>query len=69
MKEAAVARRNALMKRVYVHSSKTKFIEGAREDGGIEVSVVEGDIEGVKFDDYGGIVFEIHYRTDLAMFS
>ncbi|GMI45256.1 hypothetical protein TrCOL_g2378 [Triparma columacea] len=69
MKEAGVARRNALMKKVYVHSSKTKFIQGAREDGGIEVNVIEGDIGGTKFNDYGGIVFEIHYRTELGIFG
>ena len=69
MKEAGIARRNSLMKRVYVHESKEKFIEAAREEGGIEVNVVNGDIAGMKFEDFGGIVFEIHYRTDLAMFG
>ncbi|GMH65346.1 hypothetical protein TrST_g9561 [Triparma strigata] len=69
MKEAGVARRNALMKKVYVHESKAKFIQGAKEDGGIEVNVVNGNIEGSKFSEFGGIVFEIHYRTDLAMFG
>ena len=69
MKEAALARRNALMKKVYVHESKHKFIQGVRADNDVEMYVITGDVAGTRFDDFGGIVFELFYRADLSVFS
>jgi len=71
VKDAGVARRNSLMKKVYVHQSKTKFIEGVKADGdGIELNIITGDInESLPFFQYGGIVFELFYRTDLSIFG
>ena len=59
------------MKKVYVHQSKTKFIEGVKADGdGIELNIITGDInESLPFFQYGGIVFELFYRTDLSIFG
>lgn len=68
MKEAAAARKNSLMKKVYVHASKTKFIESARADGEVELCVISGNIEGTDFGKFGGIVFELFYRADLSVF-
>ena len=67
MKEAAAARKNSLMKKVYAHESKTKFIESARVDE-VDLQVISGNIEGTKFGEYGGIVFELFYRADLSVF-
>ncbi|KAJ1461289.1 hypothetical protein M885DRAFT_432683 [Pelagophyceae sp. CCMP2097] len=70
MKDAATARQNALMKRVFVHESKTQFIKNLKADSGdVECSVVTGDITGSKFDDFGAIVFEMFYRVDLSNFG
>lgn len=69
MKHAAAARENSLMKVVYVHESKGRFVDKIRHDGSeVEMHVIEGDIQGTKFGEYGGIVFELFYRTDLGMF-
>jgi len=68
MKHAAAARTNSLMKSVFVHESKKKFVKGVREDGDVEMSVIKGDIAGTKFGDFGGIVFELFYRADLDMY-
>ena len=68
MKEAAVARKNSLMKKVYVHESKAKFIEGVRADGEVELHVITGDVESTEFGKYGGVVFELFYRADLSVF-
>jgi len=69
MKEAAAARENSLMKKVFVHASKGKFVQKMNEEGGdVEMIVIKGDIEGTLFGDHGGIVFEMFYRADLDMF-
>ena len=70
MKDAGIARKNCLMKKVYVHESKTKFIEGIQADGDVELHVICGEQdESKEFYKYGGIVFELFYRTDLAVFG
>ena len=69
VKMASVARANGLMKKVFVDAGKKKFIEAVRAEGdGIEMYVVEGAPDGSKFMDYGGVVFELHYKADLNMF-
>lgn len=67
-KEAAVAYKSALMKKVYVHESMSKFINKAREDGQVELAVIKGDDEAKMgaFAQYGKIVFEMFYRVDLT---
>jgi len=70
LKEAATARKNALLKRVFVHEGKAKFIDSVRADGGdVELLVITGDIKGTKFADFGGIVAELFYAADLAVFG
>ena len=70
MQEAGIARRNSLMKRVFVHESKKAFIANTRAEGGeIELFVVTGDIEGTRFSEFGGIVFELFYRVDFSVFG
>jgi len=67
-KEAAVAYKSALMKRVFVHESMGKFISKAAEDGQVELCVIKGD-DATKmgaFAEYGKIVFEMFYRVDLT---
>jgi len=66
MKEAAAARKSSLIKKVFVHESKKQFVKGVREEGDVDMVLIEGDISGTKFGDYGGIVFEMHYRANLA---
>jgi hypothetical protein len=34
----------------------------------VELFVVSGDIEGTRFAEFGGIVFELFYRADLSTF-
>ncbi|KAA8494725.1 hypothetical protein FVE85_2966 [Porphyridium purpureum] len=66
-KEAAVAYKSALMKKVFVHESMKKFINKAREDGSVELCVIRGDMAKTgEFGQYGGIVFEMFYRVDLS---
>ena len=52
-KEAACAYKNALMKRVFVHESMGKFIKKVREDGQVELHVIEGDVADSEFGRYG----------------
>ena len=56
------------MKRAFAHASKAKFIEGCLADGEVEPFVVAGDVDQTDFGKYGGIVFELFYRTDLSAF-
>lgn len=67
-KEAAVAYKSALMKRVFVHESMGKFIKVATADGSVELNVIRGsdDSKFGLFGEYGKIVFECFYRVDLA---
>jgi len=67
-KEAAVAYKSALMKKVYVHESMGKFIKKCKEDGAVECVVITGDDERAMgaFADHGKIVFEMFYRVDLS---
>eukprot|EP00605_Chrysophyceae_sp_TOSAG23-4_P000283 GSChrysophyteH1.ASY1.ANO1.328.1 assembled CDS len=70
MKDAGTARKNSLMKKVFVHESKTKFIDGVKADNEVEMFVISGDIDESKdFYKYGGIVFELFYRADLSVFG
>ena len=68
-KEAAIAYKNALMKRVFVHESYKKFVDRVRADGQVEMYVILGDVEGTDFGKYGKIVFEMFYRADLSNFG
>ena len=69
MKDASIARKNALLKKCYVHESKKKFIDACRADD-IECKVIHGAVDNTKeFHQYGGIVFELFYRCDLSVFS
>jgi len=71
MKDLACAKRNALLKKVYIDASKTKFIEHAKAEGGFELIVVHsrpGEEAGT-FEKYGGIVFETFYKLDLSIYS
>ena len=67
-KEAAVAYKSALMKKIYIHESMTKFINRAREDGSVELAVIKGNDEAKMgaFGEYGKLVFEMFYRVDLT---
>ena len=54
---------------VYVHEGMQKFINRVREDGGVEVVVIRGDLASTgSFGDMGGIVFQLYYRADLSAF-
>mmetsp|Transcript_15216 Transcript_15216/g.40844 ORF Transcript_15216/g.40844 Transcript_15216/m.40844 type:complete len:340 (+) Transcript_15216:125-1144(+) len=67
-KEAAIAYKSGLMKRVFVHESMKKFIDRARADGSVELNVITGD-DDAKLGDfaaYGKICFEMFYRVDLS---
>ena len=71
MKDLACAKRNALLKKVYIDKSKTKFIQNAKEEGGLDVVVVtprEGSEAG-KFEEYGSMVFETFYKLDLSIYG
>jgi len=69
VKLAGVARQNGLLKKVYVDSSKKKFIEAVLADGsGVEMFIIQNAPETSQFMTFGGIVFELHYRADLNMF-
>ena len=65
-KDAAVAYKCGLMKRVYVHESFDKFINVAKRDGAVEVWVVRGNVDESEFGRHGKIVFELFYRCDLS---
>jgi len=66
-KEAAIAYKNALMRRVYVHESFGKFVDRVRKDGSVELWVITGDVDDTEFGRYGKIVFELFYRMDLSI--
>jgi hypothetical protein len=71
MKDLACAKRNALLKKVYISSEKKKFIINAMADDGFETVVIqprEGSDTG-KFEDYGGVVFETFYKLDLSIYG
>lgn len=71
MKDLACAKRNALLKKVYISSEKKKFIDNARDDGGFETVVIEprhGSDVGT-FEQYGGLVFETFYKLDLGIYG
>mmetsp|Transcript_47958 Transcript_47958/g.74909 ORF Transcript_47958/g.74909 Transcript_47958/m.74909 type:complete len:148 (+) Transcript_47958:106-549(+) len=68
-KEASIAVKNSLMKRVFVHDSMKKFIDYVRADGSVELIVITGPIEDTQFGQYGGLVFELFYRADLSAFG
>jgi len=67
-KEASVAYKSALMKKIYLHESMKKFIAKAKEDGQVEVCVIKGEDESKMgaFAQYGKLVFEMFYRCDLT---
>lgn len=73
-KEAAVAYKLALMKKVYVDESKYgKFVAKVREEGAVELIAVtptntgkDSAEHGSLFRDHGGLVFEMFYRVDLT---
>lgn len=69
MKDAGIARKNSLMKKVYVHASKKAFIDKCREEGGVEMYVIEGNIDDSDLHKFGDIVFELFYRTELTVFG
>eukprot|EP00035_Acanthoeca_spectabilis_P001143 m.78087 g.78087 ORF g.78087 m.78087 type:complete len:339 (+) comp10655_c0_seq2:257-1273(+) len=68
-KDAAVAYKNGLMKKVYVHESMAKFVKRVAEDGQVELHVIRGDVSGTQFAEYGSLVFEQYYRVDLTTFG
>tara|TARA_B110000977_G_scaffold142414_1_gene180685 strand:- start:31814 stop:32830 length:1017 start_codon:yes stop_codon:yes gene_type:complete len=69
-KEAAVAYKSALMKKVFVDEQKYgKFVSKVREDGAVElVAITPGENNGAGqlFKDHGSLVFEMFYRVDLT---
>eukprot|EP00854_Cymbomonas_tetramitiformis_P002150 gene2150-2855_t len=65
-KEATIAYKNALMKRVYVHESMKKFVDRVRSDGQVEIFVIAGDVTDSDFGRFGSLVFELFYRVDLT---
>jgi len=71
LKNAAIARRNALMKKCYICSSKKKFIDSVLgdDDNNIELIVINNASEASDFVKYGAVVFELHYRADLTVFG
>ena len=70
IKEASCCRKNCLLKKAYVHASKKKFIDAIRQDGGdVELHVIEGDVKGTRFLDFGGVVCEMFYRADLTVYG
>lgn len=69
VKLAGVARQNGLIKTVFVDSAKKKFIDAVKAEGdGIEMFVIKDAPESSQFMQYGGVVFELHYRADLEIF-
>lgn len=70
MKDLVCAKRNALLKRVFIDRGKTKFIQNAKQDGGfdvVEVTPREGAAAGT-FEEYGSMVFETFYKLDLSIY-
>lgn len=68
MKHAAAARKNSMMKKVFVSEKKKQFVENVKADGEVDMVVIQGDCEGTRFMDFGGIVFELFYRVNLEDF-
>ena len=72
MKDLACAKRNALLKKVYISGDKTKFIQNAKRDGGgfdlIVVNNRQGSDAG-QFEEYGSVVFETFYKVDLSIYG
>ena len=68
---AGIARKNCLLKKVFICSSKRKFIDMVTKDtdSNVEMIVIEGAKKDSDFMQHGGCVFELHYRADLAMFG
>ena len=74
MKDLVTAKRNALLKRVYIDATKHKFIHNAAAeaaDGAFEMIVVHARpaAQAGKFEEYGGIVFETFYKLDLSIYG
>jgi hypothetical protein len=71
MKDLACAKRNALLKKVYISNEKQKFIQNAKaDDEGFDVIVIQPRKSGVgKFEEYGGVVFETFYKLDLSIYG
>jgi hypothetical protein len=70
VKLAGIARKNGLLKTLYVDSSKQKLINAVKEDAsGVEMYVIQGAESSHPFMEYGGAVFELHYRADLSIFD
>jgi hypothetical protein len=70
MKDLSTARRNALLKRVYVSVDKKKFIDSVKAEGDVEeMYVIHPRKEGSgKFEEFGGVVFETFYKLDLSIY-
>mmetsp|Transcript_35956 Transcript_35956/g.83914 ORF Transcript_35956/g.83914 Transcript_35956/m.83914 type:complete len:228 (-) Transcript_35956:26-709(-) len=70
MRDLAKARRNALLKKVYISAEKKKFIESVQSEGDVEEMYVVQKRCGApgKFEDFGGIVFETFYKLDLDIY-
>eukprot|EP00040_Diaphanoeca_grandis_P004722 m.29888 g.29888 ORF g.29888 m.29888 type:complete len:334 (+) comp16173_c0_seq1:31-1032(+) len=68
-KDAAIAYKSGVMKKVYVHESMKKFIDKVKSDGQVEIYVIKGDVESSDFAQYGKIVFEMFYRVDLSTYA
>ena len=69
MKDAGTARKNSLMKRVFIHESKKAFIARCQADGEVEMHIIRGNVDDSDFGKYGGVVFELFYRADLSVFG
>jgi len=70
MKDLAIARRNALLKKVYISSSKKKFIESVRAEGDVEeMYLIEDRKTPGKFEEYGSVVFETFYKLDITIYG
>jgi len=77
MKDLSIAKRNSLLKKVYISSAKKKFIENVRsaDDGDDHLDMVvvneRNDSSGDtgKFEEYGGVVFETFYKLDLSIYG
>ena len=68
---AGIARKACLLKKVFIDSSKKKFIDAVNndEDNNCDMVVIDGAPKDSLFTQHGGCVFELHYHADLAMFG
>ena len=68
---AGIARKNCLLKKIYVGAEKKKFIDVVKSDSdsNIDMTVIENAPNDSEFAQHGSCVFELHYRADLAMFG